>query len=113
MDFKELVRDIVRVPQLHAKWLNTLSMMENTGARKISACEHPVLVNQIILKHAAEEARHAHYLKKQIAKVDSSACPTYEFQYLLSPIKSYQYLHALDVEASRMIKEKLSLSEYE
>jgi hypothetical protein len=42
--------------------------MENAGARKISKCEHPTLVTQIQLKHAAEEHRHAYYLKKQIGK---------------------------------------------
>ena len=113
MEFKELIAEIVQSPELHAKWLNTLSMMENTGARKISSCEHPVLVNEIILKHAAEESRHAYYLKKQIAKVDKSACPTYEFQYLLSPLKSYQYLHSIDVEASRMVKKELDLTGYD
>ena len=60
---------IVMHPTLHARLLNTLSMMENAGAKKIKNCEHPVLVNEIILKHSAEEARHAYYLKKQIQKI--------------------------------------------
>ena len=52
----------------HAKWLNTLSFLENCGARKIAACEHPTLVKEEMLKHAAEEFRHAHHLKRQIDK---------------------------------------------
>ena len=44
-------------------------MMENTGARKISRFEHPVATDIIVLKHAAEEARHAYYLKKLIGKI--------------------------------------------
>ena len=98
---------------LHAKWLNTLSLMENTGARKISKCEHPILVNETILKHAAEEARHAYYLKKQISKTQPNACPTYAFEYLLAPITSYQYLHKLDATASRYIKDVLNLDGHE
>lgn len=98
---------------LHAKWLNTLSLMENTGARKISKCEHPILVNETILKHAAEEARHAYYLKKQISKIQPEACPTYAFEYLLAPITSYQYLHKLDAAASRYIKEVLNLDGFD
>lgn len=100
---------IISNPNLHAKWLNTLSLMENTGARKISKCEHPTMVNEIILKHAAEEARHAYYLKKLISKVLPKACPTYEFKYLLAPITSYHYLHQLDTTVSRFLKETLNL----
>lgn len=95
---------------LHAKWLNSLSMMENTGARKISRYEHPVKTNIIVLKHAAEEARHAYYLKKQIEKLASDACPDYSFEYLLAPVESHHYLHQLDTQSCRYLKEKMSLS---
>ena len=85
-----------------------MSMMENAGAKKIKNCEHPVLVNEIILKHSAEEARHAHYLKKQIRKVEKDSCPTYEKIYLLAPNQSYYYLHSLDVQVCRYLKQKFS-----
>lgn len=104
------VDKIVASDNIHAKWLNSLSMMENTGARKISKYEHPVHTDIIVLKHAAEEARHAYYLKKQIAKLGQDACPDYSYPYLLAPIESYHYLHQLDVEACRYIKTKLGLS---
>jgi hypothetical protein len=52
MEFHHLLKRIVQDGRTHAKWLNTLSFMENAGARKISKCEHPVLVTQIQLKHA-------------------------------------------------------------
>src|SRR4029077_12459101 len=95
--FSSLVQDNV----LHARLLNTLSMMENAGAKKIKNCEHPVLVNEIILKHSAEEARHAYYLKKQIQKIAPKTCPTYEKKYLLAPNISYYYLHTLDIQVCR------------
>ena len=41
MDMEQLIASIVADKQQHARWLNTLSLMENTGARKISASEHP------------------------------------------------------------------------
>src|ERR1700712_1307162 len=65
MELNTLLSKIIADNQLHAKWLNTLSLMENTGARKISASEDPLTVTYIILKHAAEEHRHAFNLKKQ------------------------------------------------
>jgi len=99
--FYSLVQDNT----VHARWLNTLSMMENAGAKKIKNCEHPVLVNEIILKHSAEEARHAYYLKKQIQKIAAKSCPTYEMKYLLAPGESYYYLHTLDIKVCRYLKQ--------
>jgi hypothetical protein len=99
-----LINKIVSNPQLHKNWLNTLSMMENVGAKKIKNCEDPIFVSEIILKHAAEEARHAYYLKKQLSKIESDPCPTYEKQYLLAPNTSYYYLNHLDVRMCRYLK---------
>lgn len=96
---------VVKDNKLHAKWLNTLSMMENAGAKKIKKCEHPVLATEIILKHSSEEARHAYYLKKQIQKIDKGSCPTYERQYLLAPRMSFYYLHELDIKVCRFLKD--------
>ena len=96
---------IIEHPDIHAKWLNTLSLMENTGAKKIKKCEHPIFVSETILKHAAEEARHAYFLKKQINKIAKKACPTYERIYLLAPKSSLTYLHRLDIQVSRYLKE--------
>lgn len=103
---KEQLEVIVSSDELHAKWLNSLSLMENTGARKISRYEDPVNTDIIVLKHAAEEARHAYYLKKQISKL-SQAYPDYTFQYLLAPVESYLYLRKLDAAASRYMKEEM------
>ncbi len=94
---------IVANDQLHACWLNTLSLMENTGARKISRYEHPVYTNITVLKHAAEEARHAYYLKKQIGKLGASLCPDYSFDSLLAPMESYHYLQQLDLRTCRYL----------
>lgn len=51
---KHALMTIVASTKLHSKWLNTLSYMENCGARKLAACEHPLLVKEEMLKHAAE-----------------------------------------------------------
>jgi len=107
MELKGIIEHIVANNELHAKWLNSLSMMENCGARKISAGEHPQKVDLIVLKHAAEEARHAYYLKNQIKKTGYEGCETYELDELLAPLQSYRYLHQLDVTISRYLKEEL------
>lgn len=110
MEFHHLLKKIVQERSTHAKWLNTLSFMENAGARKISKCEHPTLVSQIQLKHAAEEHRHAYYLKKQIGKINPELCKTYESTELLAPIATSQYLHSLDIKACRYLQEAFQLN---
>lgn len=110
MSLENLFDRIIATPELHAKLLNTLSLMENTGARKISASEHSTNVTLIILKHAAEEHRHAYYLKKQISKIGETLCPTYAYEYLLAPASSRLYLNKLDTETSRYLKTTLNLS---
>ncbi|GAB2981272.1 hypothetical protein GCM10027049_16500 [Mucilaginibacter puniceus] len=110
MQLSTILPTIIANNELHARWLNTLSLMENTGARKISASEDPVTVTYIILKHAAEEHRHAFYLKKQIEKSGKDLCPTYADEYLVAPACSKYYLNMLDVEVSRYLKKELQLS---
>src|ERR1700712_2910589 len=104
-----LLNTIVNSDTLHARWLNTLSLMENTGARKISASEDPMTVTYIVLKHAAEEHRHAFYLKKQIEKTGHELCPTYAPEYLIAPSYSRYYLNQLDIDICRYLKLELGL----
>jgi rubrerythrin len=110
MELNKILPQIISDNQLHARWLNTLSLMENTGARKISASEDPTTVTYIILKHAAEEHRHAFYLKKQIEKTGDNLCPTYSAEYLIAPAYSRYYLNQLDIDVCRYLKKELHLS---
>lgn len=109
MKFEENLSAILKDNTLHAKWLNTLSFMENAGAKKISASEDKEKVSLIILKHAAEEHRHAYYLKKQIAKIGEGLCENYEDQYLIAPKASKYYLNNLDVKVCKYLKKSLHL----
>ena len=110
MKLHKIIQTIIQEDKLHARFLNTLSLMENTGARKISASEHKTKVSYLMLKHASEEARHAFYLKKQISKVAQIAdYPTYENEYILAPFASFTYLHSLDIQVCRYLKNSLKL----
>lgn len=101
----EMLKGIVADDALHAKWLNTLSYLENCGARKIAACEHPTLVKEEMLKHASEEFRHAHYLKRQIEKVSHKSMDSYCVEYMLGGSATLHYLSSLDVKVSRYLKD--------
>ena len=106
MELRALLNEIVSDAKMHARWLNTLSMMENEGSRKISACEDKINVSISVLKHAAEEARHAYFLKTQIKKLAPlEEFETYNLDKLFAPIQSYQYLNRLDSNISRYLKE--------
>ncbi|CDR34860.1 hypothetical protein [Criblamydia sequanensis] len=101
---KEILSTIVLSEKLHARWLNTLSFLENCGARQIAACEHPTLVKEEMLKHAAEEFRHAHYLKRQIGRVSSESIETYSRSNILGETSTLHYLGALNIKTSRYLK---------
>lgn len=102
-EIRELIDPLVKNPLLHGLWINTLSYLENCGARMIAACEHPTLVKEEMLKHAAEEFRHAFYLKKQLARIGESY-EDYRRAHLLGAWSGYHYLSKLDLQASRYLQ---------
>lgn len=109
----ELLAIVVSRPSLHCRWLNSLSLLENSGARKISVAQHPMTVTESMLRHTVEESRHAWYLKRQIEKLRPGACPTYEPDFLLAPAVTRRYLDRLDVAICRLLKTQLNLSGYD
>ena len=113
MQLASILENIVNDNKLHSKWLNTLSYMENAGAKKISASENKEEVTLLILKHAAEEHRHAYYLKKQLAKLDEAFCKTYTNAELLAPNHTKYYLNTLDIKVCRYLKDHFNLLGYD
>lgn len=87
----------------HIKWLNTLSYLENCGARKIAEAEHPTLVRREMLKHAAEEFRHAHHLKEQIKKLTPD--PPADYREILGGHLTRRYLDHLELAVCRLTGE--------
>lgn len=102
IEVKELIGIIVKDSCLHGLWLNTLSYLENCGARKIASCEHPTAVKEEMLKHASEEFRHAFYLKKQLGRINQHY-EDYRRSYLLGGWAACHYLNALDLHTSRYL----------
>jgi len=109
MELAVLLDRIVSNDAWHMRWLNTLSFMENAGARKISACEDVEDVTIVQLKHAAEEHRHAYYLKKQLNKIEPGYCRTYNKSELLCAVSTMQYLNRLDVFSCKYLKEQFKI----
>lgn len=99
-----LIEQIILSPAIHIRWLNTLSYLENCGAKKIAAAEHPLYVKEEMLKHAAEEFRHALHLKRQIQKISNEPLPHYASSMILGGETSRHYLNRLDIQGSRHLK---------
>lgn len=110
--FKQLLSHLVADSGRHAKWLNTLSYLENCGARKIARTEHPLLVTKEVLKHAAEEFRHAFYLKQQISTRLSCFLPDYCQENLLGGYQTLHYMDRLEARICRLVGSKDSRYPY-
>ena len=71
-----LLQRIVPDAPLHARFLNTLSMLEHMGSSKIMATQQGAGIDQATLKHVAEEAQHAYFMKRQAEKTAARSAPT-------------------------------------
>ena len=88
---QEVLRRIAQEPSLEARWLNTVSLLEFIGARKISrtvADRHPSLE---VLSHLADETRHALAFKRLACELEGG-----EVQGYLCPEAAGIYFQTLD-----------------
>lgn len=60
-----LIAGVTRVQDRHARFLNTLSMLEHMGSRRIMLTRGAGNLDQTTLKHMADESRHAFFFKRQ------------------------------------------------
>ena len=56
-------------PSAHARFLNTLSLMEHIGSRKIMASQSERGLSGDTLRHLSEETRHAYFFKRAAEKL--------------------------------------------
>lgn len=56
-------------PAAHARFLNTLSLLEHIGSRKIMVSQERGPLGGETLRHLAEEARHAWFFKRQAERL--------------------------------------------
>lgn len=93
--------EIVKDPKTHARFLNTLSLMELCGAQLISRALPKLALTNFVLEHVAEEYRHAFFLRKcanKIAQRELSAAEAFCI------LESKRYLRSLNLSACRLLK---------
>ncbi len=96
-----LGRAIADAPR-HARLLNTLSMLEHMGSHKIMSTQHSASIEQATLRHVAEEAHHAYFMKRQAEK--TAARPLeYAPEDLLAPAAARMYFQRLEIAMTRTL----------
>ena len=92
---RALLDRIVAEPNRHARMINTLSLLEHMGSHKIMATQHSAAIDQATLKHVAEEAQHAFFMKRQAEKTAERALE-YVAEDLLAPSSARMYFQRLE-----------------
>jgi hypothetical protein len=93
---------IVAEPPRHARMLNTLSLLEHMGSHKILLTQHSTAIDQATLKHVAEEAHHAFFMKRQAEKTAERALE-YVAGDLLAPASARMYFQRLESATVRAL----------
>ena len=93
---------VVAEPQRHARMINTLSLLEHMGSHKIMATQHSAAIDQPTLKHVAEEAHHAYFMKRQAEKTAGRALE-YVAADLLAPASARMYFQRLESATVRAL----------
>ena len=88
---------------LHARFLNSLSLMEHIGSRKIMASQAGGPLSSDTLKHLAEETRHAFFFKRA-AEAVAGRDLSYKRADLLAGPQAALYMGRLDAFVARQAK---------
>jgi hypothetical protein len=104
---RALLDVLIAEPQRHARMINTLSLLEHMGSHKIMATQHSAAIDQPTLKHVAEEAHHAYFMKRQAEKTAGRALE-YVAADLLAPASARMYFQRLEGATVRALGEKRS-----
>ena len=86
----------------HGRLINTLSMLEHIGSHKIMTTQHRADVEQATLRHVAEEAHHAYFMKRQAEKTAGRPLE-YVAADLLAPAAARMYFQRLEVATVRTL----------
>jgi len=99
---RETLATIAAVPAIHACLLNTLSLLEHIGSHKIMATQHGAAIEQATLRHVAQEAHHAYFMKRQAEKTAGAALEYREDELLAAP-SARMYFQRLEAATVRQL----------
>ncbi|MBY0428948.1 MAG: hypothetical protein K2Q32_06990 [Alphaproteobacteria bacterium] len=94
--FRSFLTRIVQNDELHGRFLNTLSLLEHIGSRKIMLSHVQRVPNTEVLKHMAEEARHAFFFAHKAEALLKKPHQDYSDETTLAPAAAKVYFAKLD-----------------
>jgi len=104
-DMLPLLKALSRDPARHGRFLNTLSLLEYIGIRKILKSQPAADLTAEMLEHILEEARHAAILKRLALRVGGAAVAGYAAPALLCGDEARRYIQTLDRGAELDLRE--------
>ena len=100
---REFLTDIVTRPADHARFMNMLSMLEHMGSRKIMVSQMNRTLTEDVLKHLAEEARHAYFFKRQAERIAKKPLDGYTEDNTMERVPALMYFGRLDAGISAQV----------
>lgn len=99
-----VLRNIVRDASIHARFLNTLSLMELLGAQKLAGLVPYLGHRTAFLEHVAEEFRHAYFLRSLAEKLSRSEIRNFNKFTLCAEQPSRNYINKLHLKICLLLK---------
>lgn len=104
LSLEEILEFFIAEPERHRRLLNTFSMIENIGAQKIHRFQRFGFTSEFVLRHAAEEARHALFFKSKTRFLGKRSPMDFSKDQIIAPSASRNYLRQLDIKVNRYLK---------
>ncbi len=99
--FRAFLKTVIAQPEDHTRFLNLLSLLEHVGSRKIMLSQMKGILTQDILKHLAEETRHAFFFKREAEKLAGRKLEGYSDAETLGAGPGKLYFGRLDAGLTR------------
>lgn len=106
-----LLRSVINDKNTHARFLNTLSLMELLGAHKLARLVPSLGQSTTFLEHVAEEFRHAYFLRTLAQKVWGKEISEYQSATLFAERASRAYINKLNRHLCLLLKHENLLND--
>lgn len=106
LNFEHWSKSLANNLEFTAKFINTLSMLEYMGARKIVKSQRSSVLSLELLSHISEEIRHAEVLKKLTLKMSAGKLDSYSDEHLLCGNEARIYIQSVDRSAELLFGAK-------
>src|ERR1700685_1031573 len=100
---EELLRVSIENSHQHAQFLNMLSLLEHIGSRKIMLSQMRAALTHEVLKHLAEETRHAAFFKGEAERVAGASIESYSGDETICAAAARGYFGRLDARLTAML----------